>query len=111
MAYASMSVFLLAAALVNGVPSDPAFHPARAVCDLNEADLSGSGLETAGGRRVVAASQRDDDGDHDAHGWRAMAARCRNLAAWQNQEARATLLRLADEYEARARRLEDGATG
>jgi hypothetical protein len=41
-----------------------------------------------------------------ARQWRDMAARCRNLAQWLNEADREVLLRMADEYEARARRID-----
>ena len=97
---------VLAAAFVNGVPSKAALHPEIARCGLNESDLSGSGREierersaqcNSGGERAIASLARE---------WRAMAARCRSLAAWQNDGAREVLLRMAAEYETRAERAE-----
>jgi hypothetical protein len=95
---------VMIAAIANTTPSKSALHPATATCGLNEADLSGSGFEV---RRVrtVHGNSRSDRPDADlVSEWRAMAARCRDLARWQNAEARDVLLKLADEYDARAKR-------
>lgn len=92
------------AAVVNTAPSKSALHPATAKCGLNEADLSGSGFEV---RRVRTAygHSRGEKSDTDlVNEWRAMAARCRDLARWQNAEARNVLLQLAEEYDERAKR-------
>lgn len=111
---------VILSSLVNALPSPTALRPFHAVCDLNEGDLTGSGRESRDNRTAFAASaQGDGDGGGDedegapderaaaaAREWRAMAARCRNLACWQNEESRAVLLRLAEEYEARALRAE-----
>jgi hypothetical protein len=97
---------VLAAAFVNGVPSKAAQHPEIARCGLNEADHAGSGREieqercargNSGGERSAASVARE---------WRALAARCRSLAEWQNDGAREILLRMAEEYELRAERAE-----
>jgi len=111
-------VAVVFASLVNALPSATALYPIHAVCDLNESDLTGSGRETAGGEVAAAASAPGgsgedgdvpDGGSGAARDWRAMAARCRNLARWQSEEGRAVLLRLAEEYEARAARVEGSA--
>jgi hypothetical protein len=88
-------------ALFNTVPSKAAFHPTHARTGLNESDISGSGNELRRGSSVQGNS-RGDRTASSATEWRAMAARCRNLAQWQNAEHREILLRLAEEYEARA---------
>jgi hypothetical protein len=105
--------------LVNALPSATALYPIHAVCDLNESDVSGSGREICNGEVLAAASAPGGSGEgggaapdgssNAARDWRAMAARCRNLARWQNEESRAVLLRLAEEYDARAVRAERSA--
>jgi hypothetical protein len=96
---------LLIVAMISAVPSNTAFHPlrAQALGDLAEEDISGSGREAPEPDRARQASERDETAAKTGRYWRAMAQRCRSLATWQNQDARAVLLRLAEEYEERAR--------
>jgi hypothetical protein len=98
--YASVVVML--AALVNAVPSDAALHPAKARIGLKESDITGTGSERSAARKRSEANARDGAGSRSAQEWRAMAARCRNLAQWIDPEHRGVLLALAEEYEARA---------
>jgi hypothetical protein len=107
------SVVVVLGSLVNALPSPSAICPIHSVCDLNESDLTGSGREMRDDRIAFAASAHSSGGGSGdesavkaAREWRAMASRCRNLAKWQNEESRAVLLRLAEEYEARAVRAE-----
>lgn len=99
---ASPLVWLFAASLINAVPSNEAFHPERARCDLAEGDLSGSGREIAGS--VTRAMSRDASAA--GRSWHVMAQRCRSLADWHTGHAREVLLRMAAEYEQRAQRTE-----
>jgi hypothetical protein len=90
------------ASLANAAPSATALNPAHAICDLNESDISGSGVEIQ--RKSSRAAHPNDQGSYkSARDWNELAARCRNLARWQDEEGRAVLLRLAEEYEARAK--------
>jgi hypothetical protein len=100
---------LVVAALINAVPSKAALHPETARCGLNESDLSGSGFEMKRGRTADGNSRDARSEAALIREWRAMAARCRSLAEWQNDGAREILLGLADEYEARAARAEKAA--
>jgi hypothetical protein len=91
------------AAVVDAVPSKAALNPMTARCGFKEDDLSGAGLEVRRARTLHAHS-RDKADARLIDEWRAMAARCRDLARWQNADAREVLLKLAEEYEARANR-------
>jgi hypothetical protein len=97
---------ILAAALVNAAPSSAAIHPTSRNIGFSEGDLSGSGKELARARQRSAV-----DRDATSRSWLEMAARARNLAQWIDPQHRAVLLKLADEYEARARRAGDKASG
>jgi hypothetical protein len=102
-----LAALAIIGALASAAPSSSALNPARAVCDLNEGDLTGSGFEIRAPASVEAQERDDDSPDlTNARRWRAMAARCRNLAQWQNDGAREVLLQLAAEYEERAQRAE-----
>jgi hypothetical protein len=105
------SVAVMLAALVNAVPSDAALHPAKARIGMKEADITGTGAERSAAKKRSEANQRDSAGNRSPQEWRAMAARCRNLAQWIDPEHRGVLLSLADEYEARADRKESGSGG
>ena len=98
------STLIVAAALVSAAPSPAAVHPTSRNIGFAEGDLSGSGEELARGRQR-SAIDRDDRGP--SRSWLELAARARNLAQWIDPEHRAVLLKLADEYEARARRVAD----
>ena len=102
---------VVVAALVNTVPSKAALRPATAKCGVSESDLSGSGLEARQFRAAHGNSRGDRADASLVREWLAMAARCRSLAEWQNDEARKVLLSLADEYEARAHRAERRGDG
>jgi hypothetical protein len=99
---------IIAAALVNAFPSTAAVHPTSRNIGFSEGDLSGSGKELARGRQR-SASDRDNSGS--SRSWLEMAARARNLAQWIDPQHRAVLLKLADEYEARARRAGEKSSG
>ncbi len=103
MTLAGSLIGLFIASLVNAVPSNDAFHPSRTSSDLVEADLAGSGRE-APVARALRASTRDDQPAGTGRDWRAMAQRCRSLAAWHTGYSREVLLRQAEEYEQRAQR-------
>jgi hypothetical protein len=108
----SATAAIVVAALVNTVPSKAALFPATARCGVNEADICGSGFEVRRDRTVHGHSNGDRQREADiGREWRALAARCRSLAEWQNDEARKVLLALADEYEARAKRAERSGEG
>jgi hypothetical protein len=100
------SAALMVAALANAVPSTSALHPAIARLGLKEADLTGAGRESSSSHTRMAGSLREAP-DRSSKEWREMAARCRSLAEW-NPEGRAILIGLAEEYEERAARAEDG---
>ena len=99
------SAVIVFAGLINAVPSDAALHPAKARIGMKEADITGTGSECRTTKRRGEANARDDAASRSAQEWRAMAARCRNLAQWIDPEHRGVLLALADEYEARADRI------
>jgi hypothetical protein len=98
-------LLLVGGSVANAIPSPSALHPLRALLSLNENDLAGSGEEIRVERRAQASSTRDDSADDTsgARHWQRMAERCRSLARWQNEEDKAVLLRLAEDYEARAK--------
>jgi hypothetical protein len=102
---------VLAAAFINSVPSKAALHPQVARCGLNEGDLSGSGREVEQERPARANSRGERPEAAVAREWRALAARCRSLAEWQNDGAREILLRMAAEYETRADHAERAPEG
>jgi hypothetical protein len=105
MAFVNPLVGLFIASLVNAVPSNESFHPCRASFDLVEADIAGSGREAPDTGVAVRANARDDDESAGSgRDWRAMAQRCRSLAAWHTGYSREVLLRRAEEYEQRAHR-------
>jgi hypothetical protein len=106
MALANPLIGLFIASLINAVPSNEAFHPSRARCDLLEADLTGSGREAA----TSAALRSSVRGDEAGRDWRTMAQRCRSLAEWHTGYSRDVLLRLAEEYDRRAARGEPPPT-
>lgn len=100
--------FVFFASLVNAVPSRAEFHPIKWRSDPGQDDIMGSGLELQNERRVrVQASLRGDAPDESrAEGWRDLAKRVRRLAGQVPDQERQMLLDLADEYDARAQRLE-----
>jgi hypothetical protein len=100
--------FVFVASLVNAVPSRAEFHPIRWRSDPSQDDIMGSGLELQNERRVRVqpAMRRDVPDDAAAEGWRDLAKRVRRLAAQVPDQERRMLLDLADEYDARAARLE-----
>ena len=102
---------VLIAAITNPVPSRAAVHPDTARCGLNEGDLCGSGFEVRRDRATYGNSCGDRPDPNLIREWREMAARCRDLARWQNAGARDVLLKLAAEYEARAERAERAPKG
>ena len=100
-------VFLIVmAAAANAVPSYAALHPRSAAFDITEEDLTGSGRETRG-RAQLRAAANDNATAADARRWRNLAARARRAAGWVSVKDEALLTRLAEEYEARAKRAED----
>jgi hypothetical protein len=105
------SLAILLASLANAVPSQAALHPAAARCGLKEADITGSGFEVPHDRVTCGHSGSDRPDAKIIREWRAMAARCRSLAAWQNDGGREALIKLAEEYEARATRVEGRLKG
>jgi hypothetical protein len=100
------STLIVATALVSAAPSPAAVHPTSRNIGFSEGDLSGSGKELASARQR-SASDRDSSGS--SRSWLELAARARNLAQWIDPQHRAVLLKLAEEYEARARRAGDKA--
>jgi hypothetical protein len=101
--------FLIAmAATANAVPSHAALNPRVAALDITEEDLTGSGRETRGsGPQLRGAANDNTDADvGDARRWRNLAARARRAAGWVSVRDEALLTRLAEEYEARAKRAE-----
>ena len=99
------------AALVNGVPSKAALFPTRALGDLAEDDLAGSGLEPDSEARSIAGAERGESLDVKvARQWREMAKRARRQADLLDGQQRQRLLDRAVEYEARAKRIEDGGS-
>ncbi len=100
--------FVFLASLVNAVPSRAEFHPIKWRSDPMQDDIMGSGSEVQSERklRVQAATRRDAANDEAAAGWRDLAKRVRRLAAQVPDQERQMLLDLADEYDARATRLE-----
>lgn len=100
--------FVFFASLVNAVPSRAEFRPIKWRSDPMQDDIMGSGYEVQSERklRVQAATRRDAANDEAAEGWRDLAKRVRRLAAQVPDQERQMLLDLADEYDARATRLE-----
>lgn len=99
------------AALVNGVPSKAALFPTRALSDLAEDDLAGSGLEPDSEARSIAGAERGESLEVKvARQWREMAKRARRQADLLDGQQRQRLLDRAVEYEARAKRIEDGGS-
>jgi hypothetical protein len=102
------SVAIVAAALINAVPSQSALHPNKSRIGLSEGDITGSGMEspetvrTQGSRRASARTAAD---------WRALAAQCRSLAEWLNADQRESLLGLAEDYDGLAREIDAAAAG
>lgn len=97
------------AALVNGVPSKAALFPTRAVSDLAEDDLTGSGFEPDRQARSIVGAEREGSLEAKvARQWREMAKRARRQAELLGGPQRDMLLDRAAEYENRAKRLEAG---
>ena len=97
----------MVAALVNTVPSKAALFPTKAVSDLAEDDLTGSGFEADSEARNVAGAEREDSLEAKvARQWREMAKRARRQAELLDGPQRDMLLGRAAEYEIRAKRLE-----
>jgi hypothetical protein len=95
------------AALVSAVPSKAALFPTKAVSDLSEDDLTGSGFEPDNEARSVAGAEREDSLEAKvARQWREMAKRARRQAELLDGPQRDMLLARAAEYEVRAKRLE-----
>ena len=100
---------IMFAALVNGVPSKAALFPTRAISDLAEDDLAGSGFEPDSEARSIAGAERDDSLQAKVvRQWREMAKRARRQADLLDGPQRDMLLGRAAEYETRAKRLESG---
>ena len=108
MSKVSLAIIVFAS-LVNGVPSKAALFPTRAVSDLAEDDLAGSGFEPDSEARGVAAAEREESLEAKvARQWREMAKRARRQAELLGGAQRDMLLGRAAEYETRAKRLESG---
>jgi hypothetical protein len=106
---------VLVASLANGVPSRAELFPTHGIGSITEDDLTGSGYETSEGDVRADGAARDDVPDSPrakiARQWRDMAARARRQAHLLDEPERTHLLDLAQQYEARAKRLEDGDSG
>jgi len=104
-----LSFLIVMAAAANAVPSYAALHPRTAALDITEEDLTGSGRETSSRAPQLRAAANDKaDADvGDARRWRNLAARARRAAGWVSVRDEALLTRLAEDYEARAKRAED----
>lgn len=104
----SLAILNVFACLVSAVPSASAICPIKAVVDLNDDDLTGSGYETRGSRYVEAA-ERDSAFDalrgKIARRRLDMAARARRQAKLLEEPERRALLAKAEQYEMRARRM------
>jgi hypothetical protein len=108
MSKVSLAIIVFAA-LVNGVPSRAALFPTRAVSDLAEDDLTGSGFEPDSEARSIAAAEREESLEAKvARQWREMAKRARRQAELLGGPQRDMLLDRAAQYETRAKRLESG---
>ena len=95
------------AALVSAVPSKAALFPNKAVTDLSEDDLTGSGFEPESAARSVAGAEREESLEAKVvRQWREMAKRARRQAELLDGPQRDMLLHRAAEYETRAKRLE-----
>jgi hypothetical protein len=94
----------VAAALSNAMPSRAALHPRLGPIGFLEADICGARSETLPARSV----QKNERGDkaRSARDWRDLASRCRSYARWLDPDQRGVILKLADEYDERAARLE-----
>ncbi|MBV8169162.1 MAG: hypothetical protein JO021_20375 [Alphaproteobacteria bacterium] len=110
MTLVSPLIGLFIASLANAVPSNDAFHPCRTSSDLVEADIAGSGREMPVARALRPSTRDDQPAATTGRDWRAMAQRCRSLAAWHTGHSREMLLRLAQEYEQRAQGAPHAAT-
>jgi len=102
---------VMCAALVNGVPSKAALFPTKALSDLAEDDLTGSGFEPdSEAHSTVAGAEREESLEAKvARQWREMAKRARRQAEILGGQQRDMLLDRAAEYETRAKRLESGS--
>jgi hypothetical protein len=96
---------LLLSGWINAVPAAWAVLPDRHALGFMEVDISGLGNEGAKAKKKCAGSSRDNAAAK-VREWREMAARCRNLAQWTTGADQDVLLGMAEEYEARARRIE-----
>jgi hypothetical protein len=70
------------------------------------APLSGLGNEAPNSKKKCAGSTRDEAAAAKVREWRELAVRCRNLAEWTTGADKQVLLGMAEDYEARARRME-----
>jgi hypothetical protein len=103
-----LSFLIVMAAAASAVPSHAALNPQTAALDITEEDLTGSGREARSAPQPRGAANDNADADvGDARRWRNLAARARRAAGWVSVRDEALLTRLADEYEARAKRVED----
>ena len=102
---------VMMAALVSAVPSKAALFPTRAMSDLSEDDLTGSGFERDSEARSIAGAEREDSLEAKVvRQWREMAKRARRQAELLGGQQRDMLLDRAAEYEMRAKRLESSNT-
>jgi hypothetical protein len=100
---------IMVAALVNAVPSKAALFPTKALSDLAEDDLTGSGFEPDSEARSIAGAEREESLEAKVvRQWREMAKRARRQAELLDGPQRDMLLDRAAEYETRAKRLESG---
>jgi len=100
---------IMCAALVSAVPSKAALFPTKALSDLTEDDLTGSGFEPDSEARSIAGAEREDSLQAKVvRQWREMAKRARRQAELLDGAQRDMLRRRATEYETRAKRLESG---
>src|SRR5690348_7567858 len=99
---------ILGTALLAAVPSAAAFHPLRIRIGLNDDDITGSGYEVPDRTPECSGQTRDDSPVAKvARQWHDLARRARRLAHYLDGSDRQSVLDLADEYEDRARRLQE----
>ena len=98
---------MMSTALLAAVPSNAAFHPLRSRTCLTDDDITGSGYEAIEVKIQCSGAIRDESlVVKVARQWHDLARRARRLAGYLDGEDRQSVLDLADQYDARARRLE-----
>jgi hypothetical protein len=101
-----VNALVLIGAFVNAVPARADFHPIKFVHDPVQDDLMGSGFEVERAPTARAAKREAPD-RKIAETWRRLAGQLRWLASSVEGDKSEELLARANDYEARARQLEE----